>query len=83
MKNPIYKDLIEQIKETQDNNILKEGDEVSDVILTTIIKNRVGKNAHGSNRDEMEINAEAASIDLGYFIDQLTKAKKVLDSCSE
>lgn len=70
-----YFALRNSIQETQDNKFLKEGDEVSDVILTILLKNKIEKNK-SSNGD---VDVYAASTDLGYFINQLQKAKNALD----
>lgn len=71
MNSLSYTSLREKIRLSQDNNFLQEGDEVSDVILTILLKNK--------NREGI-IDTQDASTDMGYFIDQLQKAKKVLDA---
>ena len=73
--NTNYLNLRNEIRLSQDNEFLTEGDELSDIIISILIKNKLDKNK-GSNGD---VDVESASCDLGYFINQLQKAKNVID----
>ena len=78
MKNPTYKKLIEVIKHSQDNGFLKEGDELSDIILTTLIKHRTDEGRE--TRDNAQIDIESATEQLKYFKFRLSMAIDAMEA---